>query len=111
MGRRALSHRQSPESLEDASKWHTRALEAMASNHVPEGQKAAAKVLSQTIQTQIIHRIAARLSLEVLIDEILLIFQGRPDLLESIWPSLERISYSNRVRDDWVTVARSQHEQ
>ncbi len=111
MVRRVLSHRHSAASLANASKWHTDALEEMTSAHVPEGQKAAAKVLSKTIQTQIIDRIDARLSLEGLIDEILLIFEGKPDLLKSIWPSLERISYSNRIREDWVTVARSQHEQ
>ena len=113
MVRRVLSHRHSAESLANASKWHTNALEEMnsTSTHLPGGQKAAAKVLSQTIQTQIIDRIDARLSLEGLIDEILLIFEGKPDLLNSILPSLERISYSNRIREGWVTVARSQHEQ
>ncbi len=111
MVRRVLSHRHSAESLANASKWHTDALEEMASTHLPGGQKAAAKVLSKTIQTQIIDRIDARLSLEGLIDEILLIFEGKPDLLNSILPSLERISYSNRIREGWVTVARSQHEQ
>ena len=32
----------------------------------------------------------------------LLILEGRPDMLESIWPSLERLSYSNRIREDWL---------
>ena len=111
MVRRVLSHRHTSVSLADASSRHTSALEEMTSAQVPEGQKAAAKVLAQTIQRQIIDRIDARASLEEMIDEILRILEGRQDLLESIWPSLERISSSNRIREDWVTIARSQDEQ
>ena len=102
MVRTILRHRNEIESLKDSIKGHNISLGAMASTHVPEGQKAAAKVLSQTIQTQVIDRMEARLSLEMMFDEIFLILEGRPDMLESIWPSLERLSYSNRIREDWL---------
>ncbi|MAS80005.1 MAG: hypothetical protein CMA28_00025 [Euryarchaeota archaeon] len=102
MVRTTLRHRNDIESLIDSIKVHNISLESMASTQVPEGQKAAAKVLSQTIQTQVIDRMEARLSLELMFDEVFLILEGRPDMLESIWPSLERLSYSNRIREDWL---------
>ena len=102
MVRTTLRHRNEIESLIDSIKGHNISLESMASMHVPEGQRAAAKVLSQTIQTQIIDRMEARLSLEMMFDEVFLILEGRSDMLESIWPSLERLSYSNRIREDWL---------
>ena len=110
MVRRVLSHRHTIDSLVDARNWHTSSLEEMTSTQVPDGQKAAAKVLAQTIQRQIIDRIVARVSLEEMIDEVLRALEGRQDLLESIWPSLERISSSNRIREEWVTIAGSQDE-
>ena len=102
MVRTTLRHRNEIESLIDSIRGHNTSLEAMASAQVPEGQKAAAKVLSQTIQTQVIDRMEARLSLEMMLNEVFMILEGRPDMLESIWPSLERLSYSNRIREDWL---------
>ena len=110
MVRRVLSHRHAPDSLEAAIRWHTRALEEITSSQATEVQEAAAKVLAKTIQSQIIDRIHARASLEEMIDEVLHIFEARKDLLESIWPSLERISSSNRIREEWVTIEGSQDE-
>ena len=69
MARTILRHRNDIESLMDSIKVHNISLESMASTQVPEGQKAAAKVLSQTIQTQVIDRMEARLSLEMMFDE------------------------------------------
>ena len=102
MVRTTLRHRNEIESLIDSIEGHNISLEEMASTHVPEGHRAAAMVLSQTIQTQVIDRMEARLSLEMMFDEVFLILEGRPDLLDSIWPSLERLSYSNRIREDWL---------